>query len=63
MLILYPRLPNGNVLWNCDNCDETAQVSCIDTNAVALLCMCDSQVHPHCNKKWYYEGLYWKYKK
>ncbi len=63
MLIFYPRLSNGNVLWNCDNCDETAQVSCTDTNAVALLCMCDSQVHPRCNEKWYYEGLYWKYKR
>ena len=63
MLILYPRLSNGNVLWSCDNCDRTAQVSCIATNAVALLCMCDAQVHPQCNTKWYYEGLYWKYKK
>ena len=59
MLIFYPRLPNGNILWTCDNCNETAQVSCADTNAVALVCMCDGQVHPECNNDWYYKGLYW----
>ena len=59
MLILYPRLPNGNVLWSCDNCDNTAQVSHSDTNAVALFCSCDGKVHPECNNDWYYKGLYW----
>jgi hypothetical protein len=59
MLIFYPRLPNGNVLWTCDNCGETAQVSEINTNAVALVCNCDMTVHPECNSKWYYQGLYW----
>jgi len=58
MLILYPRLPNGNILWTCDNCNETAQVSCADTNAVALICMCDGKVHPECNNDWYNQGLY-----
>ena len=59
MLIFYPRLPNGNVVWSCDNCDETAQVSEINTNAVALVCNCDMKVHPECNDEWYYKGLYW----
>ena len=59
MLIFYPSLPDGNILWSCDNCDETAQISCADTNAVALVCMCDGQVHPECNNDWYYQGLYW----
>lgn len=59
MLIFYPKLPNGNILWSCDNCNETAQISCADTNAVALVCMCDGQVHPECNNDWYYQGLYW----
>ena len=59
MLILYPRLPNGNVLWSCDNCDGTAAISTPDTNAVALLCICDGKVHPACNNDWYYQGLYW----
>ena len=59
MLIFYPRLPNGNILWSCDNCDRTAQVSVPDTNAVALLCSCDGTVHPECNNDWYYKGLYW----
>ena len=27
MLILYPKLLNGNILWSCDNCDRTAEVS------------------------------------
>jgi hypothetical protein len=59
MLIFYPKLPNGNILWSCDNCNRTAQISCADTNAVALVCMCDGQVHPECNNDWYYQGLYW----
>ena len=60
MLIFYPKLSNGNVLWTCDNCDNTAEVSWPDTNAVALVCMCDGQVHPQCNNDWYYKGLYWE---
>ena len=59
MLIFYPRLPNGNILWSCDNCDRTAEVSTPDTNAVALVCMCTGKVQPQCNNDWYYEGLYW----
>ena len=59
MLIFYPMLSNGNILWTCDNCDRTAEVSCPDTNAVALICMCDGKVHPECNNDWYYKGLYW----
>jgi len=59
VLIFYPRLKNGNVLWTCDNCGDTAQVSNFDTNAVALVCMCDMKTHPHCNNKWYYERLYY----
>ena len=61
MLILYPRLPNGNVLWSCDNCDNTAQVSFTETNAVALYCKCSSGIRPQCNDDWYNKGLYWKY--
>jgi hypothetical protein len=60
MLILYPRLPNGNILWRCDNCKRTAEVSMSDTNAVALICICDGKVHPECNNNWYYQGLYWE---
>ena len=59
MLIFYPRLPNGNILWSCDGCDRTAEISVPDTNAVALLCSCDGKVHPECNNDWYYKGLYW----
>ena len=60
MLILYPRLPNGNVLWSCDNCDGTATISTPDTCAVAIICICDGKVHPECNKRWYSDGLYWE---
>ena len=59
MLIFYPRLPNGNVLWSCDHCGITAAISTPDTCAVALLCSCDGTVHPECNNDWYYKGLYW----
>ena len=62
MLIIYPRLKNGNVLWSCDRCGDSAQVCSFDTNIVALVCMCDSKVHPQCNNEWYYAGLYWHYK-
>ena len=60
MLILYPRLKNGNILWSCDNCDNTAEVSLPNTNAVALFCSCDNKVHPQCNNDWYNKGLYWE---
>ena len=60
MLIFYPKLSNGNILWSCDNCDNTAQVSFSDTAAVALYCMCNRKINPHCNDKWYNESLYMK---
>ena len=53
-------LPNGNVLWTCDNCGNTAEVSWPDTNAVALVCQCDMKTHQQCNSDWYYKGLYWE---
>ena len=58
MLIFYPRLPNGNILWSCDNCDNTAEVSISETNAVALYCKCSSGIRPQCNEEWYNTGLY-----
>ena len=58
MLIFYPRLSNGNVLWSCDKCDNTAEVSSSDTNAVALYCMCIRETRPRCNVNWYNGGLY-----
>jgi len=59
VLIFYPKLPNGNILWCCDICDNTAEVSMADTNAVALVCTCDGAIHPECNSDWYCKGLYW----
>ena len=60
MLIFYPRINNGNILWSCDSCKRKAEVSCSMTNAVALVCICDGKVHPKCNDDWYYQGLYWE---
>ena len=58
LLILFPRLPNGNILWTCDNCNASAEVSCTDTNAVALYCTCNNKINPQCNEEWYNKGLY-----
>ena len=58
LLILFPRLPNGNILWTCDNCDITAEVSCSDTSAVALYCICNNKINPQCNDDWYNKNLY-----
>ena len=63
MLILYPKLKNGNVLWTCDNCNRVAEVTSSDTSAVALVCQCDGEVHPECNNAWYYKGLYFNKKR
>ena len=60
LLVLFPRLPNGNVLWTCDECSNTAEVSCPDTSAVALFCACNRAINPQCNNKWYNEGLYFE---
>ena len=60
MLVLYPRLSNGNILWTCDNCGDIAQVSFSLTNAVALYCICSRETRPRCNADWYNKGLYWE---
>ena len=60
MLIFFPRLPNGNILWTCDKCGDTAEVAELKTNAVALYCICDQAVHPECNNRWYYDREYYK---
>ncbi len=60
LLVLFPRLPNGNVLWTCDKCGDTAEVSCSDTSAVAIFCTCNNKINPQCNNEWYNTGLYFK---
>ena len=60
MLIFYPKLKNGNILWTCDNCGDTANIRWGGTNAVSIYCMCDRSCHPKCNDDWYNKGLYWK---
>tara|TARA_Y100000310_G_scaffold52176_1_gene47997 strand:+ start:274 stop:513 length:240 start_codon:yes stop_codon:yes gene_type:complete len=60
LLILFPRLPNGNVLWSCDSCGNTAEVSYSETTAVALYCACNRKINPQCNDDWYNKGLHLK---
>ena len=57
-LFLFPRLENGNILWTCDNCGNTGDISASKTRAVALYCTCTNSVHPECNNEWYWKGLY-----
>ena len=57
-LFLFPRLENGNVLWTCDNCGNTGDVSVSETRAVALYCSCTKSVHPECKNTWYWKGVY-----
>lgn len=59
MLIFYPRLPNGNILWTCTECGDTVEVSCSKTNAVSIYCACNGKINPQCNADWYNKGLYW----
>ena len=61
-LILFPKLPNGNVVWTCDNCGREGIITS-PTSAVAIYCECDHKVHPECNDEWYNEGHYLKGKK
>ena len=58
-LVFFPRLENGNVLWKCDGCGKTAQISCFDTRAVSILCECTMTCHPKCNHDWYYKNYYY----
>ena len=60
MLILYPKLPNGNIHWTCDNCGKTAEICYGGTAAVSIYCMCDRSCHPKCNDEWYNKSLFWK---
>ena len=60
MKIIYPRLANGNILWTCDNCGDTAEVSEPDTHMVSIYCSCDASSHPKCNYRWYYDNLYYE---
>ena len=41
MIILYPKLSNGNVLWTCDNCGEQAEISFVETRRVSIYCICN----------------------
>ena len=61
MKIIYPRLANGNILWTCDNCGNTAGVSYSKTHMVSIYCQCDGRCHPECNTRWYNEN--WCYEK
>ena len=59
MLIFYPKLPNGNILWTCDNCRDATEIVYGGTSAVSIYCMCDRSCHPKCNDEWYNKSLFW----
>ena len=48
-------------IWTCDNCGDTAEISCADTHIVSIYCNCDNRCHPECNTRWYNEN--WCYEK
>ena len=60
MKIIYPKLANGSILWTCDNCGNTGEVSWADTRMVSIYCQCDERCHPKCNHRWYYDRWYYE---
>ena len=56
-LVFFPRLENGNILWECDSCGNTAEISYSETRAVSIICECTMTCHPRCNHDWYYQSI------
>ena len=56
MIIIYPRLANGNVLWTCDNCGDKAEISVRETRRVSIYCICNNKCNPVCNQEYYNSG-------
>ncbi len=60
MIILYPRLANGNVLWTCNLCGNSDQITVFTTRRVSIYCTCNRKCNPACNKEYYNTGEYLK---
>ena len=58
MIIIYPKLDNGNVLWTCDNCGDKAEISVPQTRRVSIYCICNKRCNPKCNEEYYNTGIY-----
>ena len=58
MIIIYPKLANGNILWTCDNCGNQAEISDPQTRRVSIYCNCNKQCNPKCNEIHYNTGVY-----
>ena len=59
MIVIFPKLKNGNILWTCDNCGEQSQI-CSPTRRVSIYCKCNKQCNPKCNEKYYNTSAYMK---
>ena len=58
MIIIYPKLANGNVLWTCDNCGNKSEISCVETRRLSIYCNCNKRCNPKCNAEYYTTGEY-----
>ena len=58
MIIIYPKLDNGNVLWTCDNCGVKAEITAPLTQRVSIYCICNNKCNPQCNEEYYNTGEY-----
>ena len=58
MIIIYPKLTNGNVLWTCDNCGKQAEISFVETRRISIYCSCTKRCNPICNAEYYNTGEY-----
>jgi hypothetical protein len=58
MIIIYPKLANGNVLWTCDLCGNKAEISVPQTQQVSIYCNCNKKCNPTCNAEYYNTGVY-----
>ena len=58
MIIIYPKLANGNVLWTCDNCGNKAEISDPQTRRISIYCICNKKCNPKCNAEYYNSGEY-----
>ena len=59
MIIIFHRLPNRNVLWKCEYCNRTAEVTS-PTQRIWLVCKKCGKGSPECNKKYYCNMEYLK---
>ena len=57
MIIIFPKLKNGNILWTCDKCGSQKQI-CSLTQRVSIYCKCNNICNPECNKEYYNTGAY-----